>query len=344
MNINVKDPQYSAGAPTAPLIDNFGRQVTYLRVSVTDRCDFRCTYCMSEKMKFLPKKEVLSFEELCQIIEIFIERGVNKIRLTGGEPLVRKDIMQLVERISKYLANGLLNELTLTTNGSQLKRYARQLVDNGIKRINVSLDTKNAEKFTRITRRGKLSQVLEGIDAADAAGLKIKLNMVAMRDFNEHEITPMITWAHSRGFDLTLIEEMPMGQVSGDRRERFLSLREVRDNLAKDFTLEKIDHQSGGPARYVHLSETGGRVGFITPMSHNFCESCNRVRLTCTGKLYLCLGRENQMDLRQPLRELGKDGLHEFLTKAMSIKPKGHDFDYSRIDPATDRHMSVTGG
>ncbi|VAW23420.1 Cyclic pyranopterin phosphate synthase (MoaA) [hydrothermal vent metagenome] len=344
MNINVKNPQNSTTAPTAPLIDNFGRQVTYLRVSVTDRCDFRCTYCMSEKMKFLPKKEVLSFEELCQIIEIFVERGVNKIRLTGGEPLVRKDIMQLVERISKYLSDGSLNELTLTTNGSQLKRYAKQLVDNGIKRINVSLDTKDSEKFTRITRRGKLEQVLEGIDAADAAGLKIKLNMVAMRDFNEHEITPMITWAHSRGFDLTLIEEMPLGQVSGDRSKRFLSLREVRDNLAKDFDLEKIDHQSGGPARYVRLGETGGRVGFITPMTHNFCESCNRVRLTCTGRLYLCLGRENQMDLRQPLRERGKDGLNELLTKAMSIKPKGHDFDYSRIDGSLKRHMSVTGG
>ncbi|MCF6326325.1 MAG: GTP 3',8-cyclase MoaA [Devosiaceae bacterium] len=344
MNINIKTPQNSTTAPSAPLIDNFGRHVTYLRVSVTDRCDFRCTYCMSETMKFLPKKEVLSFEELCQIIEIFVERGVNKIRLTGGEPLVRKDIMQLVERISKHLSTGSLNELTLTTNGSQLKRYAKQLVDNGIKRINVSLDTRDSEKFTRITRRGKLEQVLEGIDAADAAGLKIKLNMVAMRDFNEHEITPMITWAHSRGFDLTLIEEMPLGQVSGDRRKRFLSLREVRDNLAKDFTLEKIDHQSGGPARYVRLNETGGRVGFITPMTHNFCESCNRVRLTCTGRLYLCLGRENQMDLRQPLREHGKDGLNKILTQAMSIKPKGHDFDYSRIDPATDRHMSVTGG
>ena len=295
-------------------------------------------------MTFLPKKEVLSFEELCLIIETFIERGVNKVRLTGGEPLVRKDIMKLIERISKFLPSGPLNELTLTTNASQLKRYAKQLVDNGIKRINISLDTLDKEKFTRITRRGRLEQVLEGIDAADAAGLKIKLNMVAMRNFNEHEIKPMIIWAHSRGFDLTLIEEMPLGQVDNDRRKSFLSLREVRDNLAKDFSLKKIDHHSGGPARYVELGETGGRVGFITPMTHNFCESCNRVRLTCTGRLYLCLGRENQMDLRQPLRDLGKEGLHELLSKAMAVKPKGHDFDYSRIDEALKRHMSVTGG
>jgi len=331
-------------ASPKPLVDNFGRQVTYLRVSVTDRCDFRCTYCMSEQMTFLPKKEVLSFEELLIIIETFIKRGVTKIRLTGGEPLVRKDIIRLIEGVSKHLGSGLLKELTLTTNGSQLQRYAKQLVENGIKRINISLDTKDSEKFTRITRRGKLDQVLAGIDAADAAGLKIKLNMVAMRGFNDHEIIPMINWAHGRGFDLTLIEEMPLGDVGTDRSQRFLSLREVRDNLAKKFTLKKIDHQSGGPARYVELAETGGKVGFITPMSHNFCESCNRVRLTCTGKLYLCLGRENQIDLRDPLRQAGKKGLDEALSQAMEIKPKGHDFDYSRIDNSPKRHMSVTGG
>ncbi len=330
--------------PDGSLVDSFGRRVTYLRVSVTDRCDFRCTYCMSENMTFLPKREVLSFEELCQIINGFVERGVRKIRLTGGEPLVRKDIMELIGSISEHLGTGALDELTLTTNASQMHRYATRLFDAGIRRVNISLDTHDAEKFSRITRRGRLCQVLKGIDAAEAAGLKIKINMVAMQDFNDGEIEPMMIWAHKRGFDLTLIEEMPLGQATENRVERFLPLRTVRDRLARKFTLEKITHNTGGPARFVRVAETGGRLGFITPMSHNFCESCNRVRLTCTGKLYLCLGRENAVDLRTPLHEHGMKGLHRALDQAMIAKPKGHDFDQTRIEPATSRPMSVTGG
>lgn len=335
-------PNNKSGSKT--LIDSFGRNVTYLRVSVTDRCDFRCTYCMSENMKFLPKKDVLTFEELNQIIEVFVARGVNKIRLTGGEPLVRKDIMDLISRISQHANTGRLKELTLTTNGSQLKRYATQLVDAGMQRINVSLDTMDSEKFTKITRRGRLDQVLEGIDAAQKAGLKIKINMVAMRGFNDLEIAPMMVWAHGRGFDLTLIEEMPLGEVSSDRSKSFLPLKQVRDDLGAQFSMEKIDHKTGGPARFMRVKETGGRLGFITPMSHNFCESCNRVRLTCTGRLYLCLGKENHLDLRAPLRQGGREGLNAALDQAMILKPKGHDFDPARIQPAVKRHMSVTGG
>ncbi len=329
---------------TTPLIDSFGRQVTYLRVSVTDRCDFRCTYCMSENMKFLPKKDVLSFEELNVLIDAFVARGVQKVRLTGGEPLVRRDIMDLIERISRHLTSGHLRELTLTTNGSQLVRFAKRLKEAGINRINVSLDTMDAGKFTDITRRGRLEQVLAGIKAADSAGLSIKLNMVAMKGFNDTEIVPMIKWAHGKGYDLTLIEEMPLGEVSRDRAKDFLPLRKVRDDLAETFTLDKISHATGGPARYVRVKETGGRLGFITPMSHNFCESCNRVRLTCTGQLYLCLGREGRVDLRAALREKGASGLDAILDEAMVLKPKGHDFDPSRQAPAIARHMSMTGG
>ena len=326
------------------LTDSFGRNVTYLRVSVTDRCDFRCTYCMSENMTFLPKRDVLSFEELSEIVGRFIQRGVTKVRLTGGEPLVRRDIMALIARLSKYLDGEQLKELTLTTNGSQLARYASQLVNNGVRRVNVSLDTLEEDKFARITRRGRLKQVLAGIDAADAAGLNIKINMVAMRGFNDMEIEPMMVWAHGRGFDLTLIEEMPLGEVSGNRSGSFLPLRDVHDQLAGKYRLEKIEHKTGGPARFVRIGETGGRLGFITPMSHIFCESCNRVRLTCTGRLYLCLGKENNLDLREPLRQKGLAGLDEALDKAMILKPQGHDFDHSRKHPALDRHMSVTGG
>ncbi|HHS82744.1 MAG TPA: GTP 3',8-cyclase MoaA [Devosia sp.] len=332
------------GTGGAPLVDGFGRTVSYLRVSVTDRCDFRCTYCMAENMVFLPKKDILSFEELASIIDVFVKRGVTKLRLTGGEPLVRKDIMDLINHTSGHLKSGELKELTLTSNGSQLHRFADQLVAAGMKRINVSLDTLSAEKFARVTRRGRLEQVLEGIEAADRAGLAIKINMVAMRGFNDQEIVDMLHWTHERGFDLTLIEEMPMGEVSGDRRESFLPLREVRDRLAERFTLEKIPLNTGGPARYVRVRETGGRVGFITPMSHNFCESCNRVRLTCTGKLFLCLGQENQLDLRAALRTEGIEGVSRELDRAMILKPKGHDFDPTRIAPASVRHMSVTGG
>lgn len=328
----------------APLQDSFGRHVTYLRVSVTDRCDFRCTYCMSEEMKFLPKKDVLSFEELASIVDVFVKRGVTKLRLTGGEPLVRKDITKLINKFSHHLKSNHLKELTLTTNGSQLSKYASRLVDAGMERINVSLDTLDAEKFHKITRRGNLETVLSGIKAASSAGLRIKLNMVAMKGFNDHEIVPMIRWAHGQGHDLTLIEEMPLGEIANDRTQSFLALRDVRDNLAQQFSLEKIGLSTGGPARYVRVKETGGRLGFITPMSHNFCESCNRVRLTCTGKLYLCLGKEDFIDLRDPLREGGEAGLNAALDEAMRIKPKGHDFDQKRMTPAVGRHMSVTGG
>ncbi|VAW21748.1 Cyclic pyranopterin phosphate synthase (MoaA) [hydrothermal vent metagenome] len=328
----------------SPLIDGFGRHITYLRVSVTDRCNFRCTYCMSENMSFLPKKDVLSFEELNIVINAFIKRGIKKLRLTGGEPLVRRDIMELIKQVSLHKKSSQLEEITLTTNGSQLKRYAAKLVDLGVRRVNVSLDTRDPEKFSEITRRGQLDQVLDGIETARIAGLAVKINMVAMKGFNDHEIVPMIEWAHARGFDLTLIEEMPLGEVSGDRRQRFLPLRQVRDDLENRFTLEKLSLKTGGPARYMRIRETGGRVGFITPMSHSFCESCNRVRLTCTGELYLCLGRENRIDLRTILRQSGESGLNEALDRAMLLKPKGHDFDQRRASPEVARHMSVTGG
>ena len=330
--------------PTSPLVDSFGREVTYLRVSVTDRCDFRCTYCMSEDMKFLPKKDVLSFEELNVLIDAFIARGVKKIRLTGGEPLVRRDIMDLISRISQHLKSGSLNELALTTNGSQLVKYAKRIRYADRELINVSLDTMDAKKFADITRRGRLEQVLAGIEAAGSAGLAIKLNMVAMKGFNDAEIVPIMSWAHERGYDLTLIEEMPLGDVSRDRAKSFLPLHQVRDDLVKQFTLDKIAHKTGGPARYVRVKETGGRLGFITPMSHSFCESCNRVRLTCTGQLYLCLGREGRVDLRTALRDKGAEGLDEILDRAMVLKPRGHDFDPLRQVPALERHMSTTGG
>jgi len=337
-------PAQSKQTATSPLVDGFGRHVTYLRVSVTDRCNFRCTYCMSENMSFLPKKDVLSFEELNLVINAFIQRGIKKLRLTGGEPLVRRDIMELIKQVSLHKKSSQLEEITLTTNGSQLSRYAAKLVDLGVRRINVSLDTRDEQKFTAITRRGRLDQVLKGIEAARIAGLAIKINMVAMKGFNDGEIIPMIKWAHANGFDLTLIEEMPLGEVSGDREQRFLPLRQVHDDLANRFTLEKLALKTGGPARYVRILETGGRLGFITPMSHSFCESCNRVRLTCTGELYLCLGRENRIDLRTVLRETGEDGLNEALDRAMLLKPKGHDFNHRRTQSGAGRHMSVTGG
>jgi len=330
--------------PNEPLVDLFGRHVTYLRVSVTDRCDFRCTYCMSENMQFLPRKQVLSFEEINEIVAAFIARGVRKVRLTGGEPLVRRDIMGLINALAGHLKTGHLEELTLTTNGSQLDKYAVQLVEAGVKRINVSLDTLDPEKFTTITRRGKIEQVLGGIRAAQDAGLAIKINMVAIKGFNDLEIENMMHWAHARGFDLTLIEGMPLGDVSVDRADTYLPLRQVRDDLLTRYELEKLSDSTGGPARYVRVKETGGKLGFITPMSHNFCESCNRVRLTCTGKLYLCLGKNDQVDLRAALREHGAQGLAAAMDEAMLIKPKGHDFDISRQKPAVARHMSVTGG
>ena len=335
-----------SNAPGPALIDSYGRQVTYLRVSVTDRCDFRCTYCMAENMKFLPKREVLSFEEIETIVGAFVARGVRKVRLTGGEPLVRRDIMQLVETLSTYLNSGMLDELTITTNGSQLTRYANDLSRLGIKRINVSLDTLDAQRFAEITRRGKLDVVTAGIRAAQAAGVAVKINMVAMRGFNDDEIAPMMLWAHEQGFGLTLIEAMPLGEVGMDRVAAHLPLTEVRDRLKTQFTLERLAKKTGGPARYFRVAETGGELGFITPMSHNFCESCNRVRLTCTGELFMCLGQEDKVNLRQALREGGAEGLNAALDRAMILKPKGHDFIINRNQPApaVARHMSVTGG
>jgi len=328
-----------------PLIDRYGRKIDYLRISVTDRCDFRCVYCMSEHMEFLPKSEVLSFEEVVQIASGFIARGTRKIRLTGGEPLVRRDIIQLVERLGSLIGHG-LEELTLTTNGSQLRRYADRLAGAGVKRINVSLDTLNEVRFREITRRGRIADVLDGIDAAAEAGLKIKLNMVAMRGVNDDEIEPMMAFAHGRGFGLTLIEGMPLGEVGLDRVESYLPLREMRERLAAKYTLEPTEHRTGGPARYDWVKETNGLLGFITPMSHNFCESCNRVRLTATGQLFMCLGQEDMVDLREVLRSEGPAALNAALDRAMMLKPKGHDFvlDRDHARPALSRHMSVTGG
>jgi cyclic pyranopterin phosphate synthase len=332
-------------APARPLVDRFGRHISYLRISVTDRCDFRCVYCMAENMQFLPKKEILSFDEIETIATAFVKRGVTRLRLTGGEPLVRRDIIELVRSLGRHIGHG-LNELTMTTNGSQLAKHAEALVAAGMRRINVSLDTLDAERFRAITRRGRIEDVLGGIDAAQAAGLKIKINMVAMRGVNDDEIEPMMAWAHGRGMGLTLIEGMPLGEVGIDRVDSYLPLRELRDRLAKRYTLEKQDHRTGGPARYARVAETGGILGFITPMSHNFCESCNRVRLTATGQLFLCLGQEDQVSLRDALREGGAEALDAALDQAMLIKPKGHDFviDRARPEPALGRHMSVTGG
>jgi len=333
------------GAPQ-PLVDRYGRQITYLRVSVTDRCDFRCVYCMAEDMVFLPKRDVLSFEEIDIIASAFIARGVKKLRLTGGEPLVRRDIMSLTERLGRHLGAGGLDELTFTTNGSQLRKHAAGLHAAGVRRINVSLDTLDEARFAAITRRGRLGDVLDGIEAAQDAGLKIKINMVAMRGVNEDEIEPMIRWAHGHGFGLTLIEGMPLGEVGIDRVESYLPLKELRDRLATRFTLEPADYRTGGPARYVRVAETGGVLGFITPMSHNFCESCNRVRLTATGQLYMCLGQDDMVDLRAVLRDGGPERLDAALDRAMLLKPKGHDFilDRNHTTPALARHMSVTGG
>ena len=328
-----------------PLVDRYGRHITYLRVSVTDRCDFRCVYCMAEEMTFLPKRDILSFEEIDTIVSAFVARGVTKLRLTGGEPLVRRDIMALTERLGRHLGAG-LEEMTFTTNGSQLRRYASGLAAAGVKRINVSLDTLDGSRFAAITRRGRIADVFDGIEAAQEAGLKIKINMVAMRGVNEDEIEPMIRWAHGRGYGLTLIEGMPLGEVGIDRVESYLPLRELRETLSRRFTLEPADHRTGGPARYDWVKETNGLLGFITPMSHNFCESCNRVRLTATGQLFMCLGQDDQVDLRAAIREGGPDALDAALDRAMVLKPKGHDFvlDRDHTGPALQRHMSMTGG
>ncbi|KGD94481.1 molybdenum cofactor biosynthesis protein A [Rhizobium sp. YS-1r] len=334
-------------AGKAPMIDPFGRTVSYLRVSVTDRCDFRCTYCMAENMTFLPKKDLLTLEEMNRLCSAFISKGVRKIRLTGGEPLVRKNIMFLVRELGRHVHSGGLDELTVTTNGSQLARYADELYDCGVRRINVSLDTLDPAKFKAITRWGDFSKVMEGIDAAQKAGLKIKLNAVALKDLNAAEIPEMIRFAHGRGMDLTVIETMPMGEIEEDRTDHYLPLSELRADLESEFTLADIPYKTGGPARYVEVKETGGRLGFITPMTHNFCESCNRVRLTCTGTLYMCLGQNDAADLRTALRASESDEyLYAAIDEAISRKPKGHDFiiDRQHRKPAVARHMSVTGG
>lgn len=334
---------------TAPLIDPFQRAINYLRVSVTDRCDFRCVYCMAENMTFLPKKELLTLEELDRMCSTFIRMGVEKLRITGGEPLVRRDIMSFFQGMSRHLESGALKELTLTTNGSQLERFAQGLYDAGVRRVNISLDTLDEQKFAAVTRWGRLPQVLRGIDAAQKVGLRIKLNAVALKGFNEDELIPMTEWCADRDMDLTWIEVMPMGDLGGeDRIGQFWSLKDVRSALAEHYTLTDLDERSGGPARYVRLEETGQKIGFITPLSHNFCESCNRVRMTCKGELYMCLGQEDMADLRPALRDHpdSDSPLEEAIRKAIGLKPKGHDFDYSRQQVAGQmtRHMSHTGG
>jgi cyclic pyranopterin phosphate synthase len=341
------DRAFDGDVARPPLVDPFGREISYLRVSVTDRCDFRCVYCMNEHMSFLPKADLLTLEELDRLCSAFVARGVRKLRLTGGEPLVRRGIMTLFSTLSRHLASGRLDELTLTTNGSQLEKYAADLAALGIRRINVSLDTLDAAKFRDITRWGALDQVLAGIDAAQSAGLQIKINTVALKGVNEDEVPRLIEWAHGRGMDLTLIEVMPLGDVGEGRLDQYLPLSMVRGRLAQQFTLEDLDYRTGGPARYVRLAETGGRLGFITPLTHNFCESCNRVRVTCTGTLYMCLGQTDAADLRKPLRASeGNELLQDAIDEAIARKPKGHDFviDRRHQRPALARHMSVTGG
>ncbi len=330
------------------MIDPFGRAITYLRVSVTDRCDFRCVYCMAEDMTFLPKAEVLSLEELDRICSAFVRLGCRKLRLTGGEPLVRRNVMSLFRNLSRHLDSGALDELTLTTNGSQLSKYSHELVDLGVRRINVSLDTLDRHKFAAITRWGDLDKVLTGLAAAKAAGLRIKINTVALKDVNDDEFDKLVAWCGDEGFDITFIEVMPMGDIGGEARfDQYLPLSMVRARLGETWRLEEIDYRTGGPARYFQVAETGGRIGFITPLTHNFCESCNRVRLTCTGTLYMCLGQEDAADLRTPLRISDDDGaLDGAIAEAISRKPKGHDFiiDRRHAGPAVTRHMSVTGG
>lgn len=334
---------------TAPLIDPFQRAISYLRVSVTDRCDFRCVYCMAENMTFLPKKELLTLEELDRMCSTFIRMGVEKLRITGGEPLVRRDIMTFFQGMSRHLESGALKELTLTTNGSQLEKCAQGLYDAGVRRVNISLDTLDEQKFADVTRWGRLPQVLRGIDAAQKAGLRIKINAVALKGFNEDELFTLTEWCAKRGMDLTWIEVMPMGDLGNeDRLDQYWSLEDVRSDLAKQYTLTDLAESSGGPARYVRLEETGQKIGFITPLSHNFCESCNRVRMTCTGELYMCLGQEDMADLRPALRDnTDSDApLEAAIRKAIGLKPKGHDFDYSRqtVSGQMTRHMSHTGG
>ena len=330
-----------------PMVDPFGRTIRYLRVSVTDRCDLRCFYCMSEDMTFLPKADLLTLEELDRLCSAFIAKGVRKIRLTGGEPLVRRNVMSLVRSLSRHLSSGALDELTLTTNASQLARFAGELRDCGVRRVNVSLDTLDAPKFRAITRWGDLDKVLAGIEAARDAGLAVKINAVALKNMNEEEIPSLMEWAHGKGMALTLIEVMPMGDIGEGRIDQYVPLSLLRARLAKHYTLTDLDDDTGGPARYVRVAETGGKLGFITPMTHNFCESCNRVRITCTGTLHTCLGHEDASDLRRPLRaSADNDLLSAAIDRAIGLKPKGHDFiiDRRHNRPSVSRHMSVTGG
>ncbi len=329
------------------MIDPFGRKVTYLRVSVTDRCDLRCVYCMAEDMTFLPKADILSLEELERLCRSFVGLGVRKLRLTGGEPLVRRNIMQLIRNLGELVRTGELDELTLTTNGTQLAKYAGALADAGVRRINVSLDTLDPEKFRLITRWGDFGKVMDGLMAAKAAGLKVKINTVALKGVNDMEFDGLVDWCGKQGFDLTFIETMPMGDIAGDRTDSYLPLSELRARLAETWTMTESDYRTGGPSRYVTVAETGGRIGFIQPMSHNFCESCNRVRITCTGTLFMCLGQDDAADLRAPLRASeGDELLRQAIQDAIARKPKGHDFviDREHKRPAVARHMSVTGG
>lgn len=335
-------------AAPAPLIDPYGRSISYVRVSVTDRCDFRCVYCMSEHMTFLPRRDLLTLEELERLCVAFISRGTKRLRITGGEPLMRHNVMRLFHKLHLHLRAGALEELTLTTNGSQLARFAHELVDCGVRRINISLDTLKQDVFRQLTRNGDFNQVMAGIHAAHAAGLRIKLNVVALKGVNEEEFLPLLQFAHDHGFDITFIEVMPLGELGAFQRiDQYLPMSAVQENIAQRFTLHATDHRTGGPARYMRVAETGGRVGFITPMTHNFCESCNRVRVTCTGTLYMCLGQEDAADLRKPLRESSEDAaLHAALDAAIARKPKGHDFVIDRTSPPSvaSRHMSMTGG
>lgn len=328
-----------------PLIDPFGRAITYLRVSVTDRCDLRCIYCMSERMRFLPRTELLSIEELDRLCTAFIQRGVRRLRFTGGEPLVRKGFLELLHSVRRHLGEG-LDEITVTTNGVQLAEFAAPLFAAGVRRVNVSVDSIDRETYARIARRDRLPQVLEGIEAAVATGLKVKINTVALKHDNAHEIPDLVKWAHARGHDITLIETMPLGEIDEDRTDQFLSLTRVREDMQSYWRLTDLPDRTGGPARYVRVEDTGGRLGFITPLTHNFCEGCSRVRLTCAGRLYLCLGHETSVDLRAPLRAGGDDdAIQAAIDAAIALRPKGHDFQVERLSkPATERHMSVTGG
>ena len=336
-----------SNALTRPMTDPFGRTISYLRVSVTDRCDLRCFYCMSEDMTFLPKADLLTLEELDRLCTAFIHKGVRKLRLTGGEPLVRRNLMSLVRSLSRHLKSGALHELTMTTNATRLAKYAAELADCGVRRINVSLDTLDPQKFRAITRWGDLDRVLSGIEAARDAGLAVKINAVALKNMNEDEIPDLIDWAHGKGMALTLIEVMPMGEIGSGRIDQYLPLSLLRTRLSRRFTLTDLDDSTGGPARYARVAETGGTLGFITPMTHNFCESCNRVRVTCTGTLHTCLGHEDASDLRRPLRaSVSDEQLSEAIDLAIGLKPKGHDFiiDRRHNRPSVSRHMSVTGG